>query len=140
MLLNRHFYFLILSVFFIGIIFSWQTPGNSVSAMVKGEQSSNPYAVVKNYWKRMDYRQFDLASELLSEKANKEHVYLEKVLTDNPFLSIQRVDCETGLNQDEMIVTVLYGSTIDQKQQINYLFKFKYSEGRWLISSLTPIF
>ena len=140
MLFNRHFYFLILSVFFIGIIFWWQTPENAVSAMVKGDQSSNPYTVVGNYWKRMDYRQFDLALEMMSENAKNEHVYLEEILTANPFLSIQSVICDTELKQNEMIVKIIFGSAIDEKKQANYAFKLERIDGDWLISSIKPLF
>jgi len=138
-MLNRHFYFLILSVFFIGIIFWWQTPESSISAMVEGKQNSHPLAVVKDYWKRMDYRQFDLASTLVTETAKKEHAYLEKVLTENPFLSIQRITCEAGSNQNEVPVKILFGSAIDEGKQINYLFELELREGRWLITSITSL-
>jgi hypothetical protein len=139
MFLNRHFFVIVFSVLFIGIILWWQNPETAALAMSRGEYNSNSYNVIKNYWKRLDYRQFELASEMITQNARKDHADLENLLTQNSLLSIQKVGIELTSKENEFLVKATLGSVIDQKQEINYLVNVEQTEKGWLITSISCI-
>jgi len=135
MLFNRHFTIIVLSILFIGVVFWWQKPDTTVSAMAGGEYSSNSYIVVKNYFKKMDYRQFDLAAGMTTVNSEQETADLKKMLNDNPFLSIQKI---TVMNTDEntFIAEIVLGSSIDEQQTVSYQIDVISTENGWLINSI----
>lgn len=139
MLFNRHFFIIVFSIFLIGIIFWWQSPDTAISAMAKGEYIANPYNTVKNYWKRLDYRQFDLAFEMTSDTARADHINLVKLLTENSLLSIQKVEIEMGNEPNLFVVKTSYGSIINPKKEINYLINLEKAQEGWLITSINVI-
>lgn len=139
MFLNRHLVILLFSVLFIGVIFWWEEPETAVSAMARGEYTSNPYSIVKNYWKRLDYRQFDLALEMTDESARKDHAKIQQMLTENPFLSIQKTNIQVTSEKDTFLVENTLGSSIDQRKEINYVVKVEQTSGGWRISSLKTV-
>ncbi len=138
MLLNRHFFIMAFSIFFIGVIFWWQNPVASVSAMAGGESYTDPYVMVKTYCKRLDYRQFDLAREMVAPTALPEHRMLEKELKETPFLSIQKVDINNA-HKDKLWLKLTTGSVIDQRKEVNYVISFGQSERGLLITSIKII-
>ncbi|HHV64742.1 MAG TPA: hypothetical protein GXX46_06700 [Peptococcaceae bacterium] len=139
MLFNRHLIIFAFSVLFLGIIFWWQKPEVTVSAMARGEYISNPYSIVKNYWKRMDYRQLDLASGMTALEAQAEHATLANLFKTNPFLSIQKTTIETTPTENTFLVKLILGSVIDEKKETNYLVKVEPINGEWLITSIKSV-
>ncbi len=138
MLLSRHFVIMVVSVVCIGAVFWWQRPDTAVSAMAGGQYSSNSYSVVKNYFKRMDYRQFDLTEKMTAATAKEESAALQKQLEDNPFLSIQSVDIK-NINNNTFLVKIYLGSAIDEKRQITYEVKVISNEEGYLITNIRVI-
>jgi len=136
MLFNRHLFIIMFSVFFIGVIFWWQKPAATVSAMAGGEYYANPYSLVNTYWKRLDYRQFNLAEDMIAGSASQEHNRLQKKLTDNPLLSIQKVEIHNTLEKNILAVKITIGSVIDKKEEINYLISAGQSDRGLIITSL----
>ena len=122
MLFNRHFFIIVFSVLFIGMIFWWQKPEAAASAMSRGEYTFNSYSLVKNYWKRLDYRQFELASEMTTLKA-----------------SIQKVSIELTTKKNIFLAKITLGSVIDKKQENDYLVNVEQTEKGWLITSINCI-
>lgn len=139
MLFNRHFFIIGFSVLFIGMIFWWQSPQTTVSAMAGGEYTSSPYSIVKNYWEKMDYRQFELALEMTALPAGEDHTAIEKLLTNNPFLSIQKTNIEGTPEENTFLVKITLGSVMDQKQEVDYLVRVERAQKGWLITSLKAI-
>jgi hypothetical protein len=139
MLFNRRFFIIVFSVLFIGMIFWWQKPEAAASAMSRGEYTFNSYSLVKNYWKRLDYRQFELASEMTTLKARRDHVDLEKLLTEKPLLSIQKVSIELTTKKNIFLAKITLGSVIDKKQENDYLVNVEQTEKGWLITSINCI-
>lgn len=136
MLFNRHLFVIVFSIFFIGVIVWWQNPSAAVSAMASGDYSSNPYSTVKNYWKRLDYRQFDLALEMIGESAKNDHAALQRQLSANPFLSIQKLEiADTPLEHTFEVKTVM-GSVIDPKTESTYIVNVDHSDKGWVIASI----
>lgn len=138
-MLNRHFFILTFCVVFIGILFWWQTPAATVTAMAKGESIAKPYNIVKNYWNKLDYRQFHLAEELTAKGAQGDHASMEKIFTENPLLSLQKIDIELTPEHNTFLVKTSYGSLITHKQECNYAVKVDLIEGKYLISSIKTI-
>ncbi|RJE46739.1 MULTISPECIES: hypothetical protein [unclassified Dehalobacter] len=120
MLLNRHFFILVCSIFFIGIIVWWQNPDTAVSAMANGQSYANPNAVIEEYWEKLDYRQFDLASALASGQAEATNSILQQMFRDNPFLSVQNVEIQNTSAQNSYFVEITTGSSIDQRKVLAY--------------------
>jgi len=120
MLLNRHFFILVCSIFFIGVIVWWQNPDTAVSAMANGQSYANPNAVIEEYWEKLDYRQFDLASALISRQAEATNSILQQMFRDNPFLSVQNVEIQNTSAQNSYFVEITTGSSIDQRKVLAY--------------------
>jgi hypothetical protein len=120
MLLNRHFFILVCSIFFIGVIVWWQNPDTAVSAMANGQSYANPKAVIEEYWEKLDYRQFDLASALTSRQAEATNNILQQMFQDNPFLSVQNVEIQNTSAQNSYFVEITTGSSIDQRKVLTY--------------------
>lgn len=139
MLFNRHFIIIVFSISFIGMIFWWQKPDTAVSAMARAEYNSNPYSIVKNYWKRLDYRQFELALEMTEVKASRDHAKIERLLTENPLLSIQKTIIQVTPEENTFMVKTTFGSLVNEKQEINYLVRVEQTKKGWLISSIEAI-
>jgi len=139
MLFNRHFFIICFSVFLIGVIFWWQKPVGAVSAMSGGEVRTNPYHTVKNYWKRLDYRQFDFAREMVAATAILEHQQLEKILQDNPLLSIQKVDINNTQDNSIFNVKITSGSVIDTQKEVLYQIGVGQSDQKFMITSIQEI-
>lgn len=140
MLYSRNLIFIILSLMFIGAIVWWQNPQTAISAMAHGNYSPNSYSTVKNYFKYMDLRQFDLAQDLIADEARNEHKEIEAKLSGNPFLSIQKVQINNIPEEENLFyVQVFYGSVVEGKQVINYRIKVGSTEKGRVITSMTVI-
>jgi hypothetical protein len=107
--------------------------------MARGEYISNPYSVVKNYWKRMDYRQLDLASGMTALEAKDNHAIMAKLLTENPFLSIQKTVIENTSDENTFLVKLVLGSVIDEKQELDFVVRLEAINGEWLITSMKTV-
>jgi len=136
MLFNRYFFIFVFSILFLGVVFWWQSPGTAVSAMATGENKSDSYGVVKTFFQRIDYRQFDLADNLTTLAAKKDIADLEKRLRENPFLSIQRIYIEQGGAANSYIVTLSLGSSIDEKQTVQYAVQVQPTEKGMCLTSV----
>ncbi|NLI93646.1 MAG: hypothetical protein GX434_16075 [Peptococcaceae bacterium] len=139
MLMNRHFFMILFSIFFIGIIFWWQKPVAAVSAMAGMNDYADPYQVVKNYWTKMDYRQFDLTREMVTDSALEQHYKIQKVLMDHPLLSIRNVEIEATMQNNTLLARVTSGSVIDQKNEASYLMSVGKSSQGFRITSIKTI-
>lgn len=139
MLFSRHLTIIVFSVFFIGAIIWWQEPETAVSAMARGEYNTNPYSIVKNYWQRMDHRQFELALEMTGPEARNDHLAIQEQLSANPFLSIQKINIELTSEQNMFLVETTLGSSIDEKKRIAYLVLVEQAPGGWKITSLKSV-
>ncbi|RNC29734.1 MAG: hypothetical protein AWM53_00351 [Candidatus Dichloromethanomonas elyunquensis] len=139
MLMNRHFFIILFSIFFIGVIFWWQKPVTAVSAMAGADYHGDPYQMIKSYWRRMDYRQFNLTREMISDTALERHYQIQKNLTDNPLLSIRNVDIEATMEKNTLLARVTSGSVIDPKTEVSYLMHVGESPQGFLITSIKTI-
>jgi hypothetical protein len=139
MLMNRHFFVVIFSIFFIGVIFWWQKPVTAVSAMAGAGYQTDPYQIVKSYWTKMDYRQFDLSRKMVAATALAQHDQLQKELTDNPFLSIQKVVIENAPAGNACLAKVTTGSAIDPQKEVDYLMNVGKTANGTLITSIQAI-
>jgi hypothetical protein len=135
MFLNRHLYILLLSIAFIGIVVWSQRPANVVTAMAGGDCSHNSCDIVKQYFQRMDYRQFDSARKMLAQNAPEDVRQLEKTLADNPFLSIQKIEIQPA-DDGSLFVKITYGSAIDPRETVNYRVEVSQADSGLLITSL----
>lgn len=139
MLFNRHFIIMSLSIFLIGVIFWWQNPSVTITAMSQSDYSWNSYTAVKSYWKRMDNRQYDLARALVTEEAIDGHNAIQDKLKESPLLSIQKVEIENTQEADTYICNVRLGSVIDDREEGTYLINVQTSDKGWFITSLKAI-
>jgi len=138
MLLNRHFFILVCSVFFIGVIVWWQNPNTAVSAIANGQSYANPKAVIEDYWEKLDYRQFDLASALASGQAEATNSILQQMFQDNPFLSVQNVEIQNTSAQNSYLVEITTGSSIDQRKVLTYQIIVEQQDDGLKIVEMSP--
>lgn len=136
MLFKRNTVIIMVSILFIAIIIWWQKPGTAVSAMAGGNYQNSSYGVVKNYWEKMDCRQFNIASGMIASTARSEHSLLEKQLANDPFLSVQKVEIDNGPENNTFYATVHLGSVIDQKTEAEYFFQVDSGPQGLFISSM----
>lgn len=134
---SRHFTIMALCLIFIALLFWWQQPEKAVSAMANTSYSVDAYSLVKNYFNKIDYRQFDLAADMIAPSARKESLELERTLKHNPFLSIQTIDVKR-LNEEEFLVSLVLGTTRKEKRFLNYELMVSRTEEGYLITSLKP--
>lgn len=139
MLFNRHLVIIMFSVLFIGVVFWWQNPSVAITAMSKSDYAWNSYTAVKNYWKRIDDRQFDLAKGLVAQQAIEEHNAIQNRLKENPLLRIQKVEIESALEAHTYSCKVTIGSIIDSRQEHTYLTNVDKSDKGWVITSIKII-
>lgn len=139
MLYSRNLFFIIISMLFIGAIVWWQNPQTAVSAMANSNYSQNSYSTVKNYFKYLDLRQFDMAQGLIADNITSEHMDIESELSNNPFLSIQKVQIDQISEENSFNVRVFYGSVVEGKKVINYRINVDFTERGWVITSLSVI-
>ena len=138
MILNRHFCIMVLSAIFIVTVIWWQQPVNVVTAMAAGGYVDDSHQLVKQSFQKMDYRQFDLAKDFMTEDAQKEISILEQRLKNNPFLSMRRIEIQ-NINPGTFLVKTIWGSSIDPQEEANYLVEVDYADIGLIITSIKAI-
>lgn len=139
MFFNRHFFIMIFSLFFMGAIVWWQAPNTAVSAFSETDFASNPYTIVKSFWKMVDLRQFDLAEALVEDKNNTEIKRLKQILNDNPLLSLQKMEIIQNDEYNNFLVNLTWDSVISEKKEMRYFLQLRKSKNGWIIHSIQSL-
>ncbi|HZK56203.1 MAG TPA: hypothetical protein VFC84_18765 [Desulfosporosinus sp.] len=142
---SRFVWFLGLSLFCLVSIIALKTPQTVVSALADPHYGDSPQQTIQHFWKLMDVRQTDLASELLmtpeSSLEQNEFKTWETKLNTDPLLSLQKLEfmnSDAALSQG-VVVRVYWTSPIEDVQYVTFSMNLKQLEKGWRIERIKKI-
>jgi hypothetical protein len=141
---SRYVWVLGLSLFCLFTIITFKTPQAVISALADSHYGNSPRSTVQHFWKLMDLRQTDLASDLLSLPAgssdeNELKVWVTR-LNKDPLLSLQKLefmnsDSSSTISQT-VVVRVFWTSPLQTAENEIFSMSLKQTEKGWLIQRI----
>lgn len=139
---SRYVWFLGLSLFCLITIITFKTPQTVISALADPHYGDSPQKTIQHFWQLMDFRQTDLARDLLiipeGSLDQKEFREWETRLNKDPLLSLQKLEfmnSDSAISQG-VVVRVFWTSPIEDVQYVTFSINLKQSEKGWRIERI----
>jgi len=143
MLYSRHLWTMGIAILCLLGIILWETPQVVWTALADPQYATSPRTSVQRYWDMLDARQIDLARDLVDTGEEnfepEEFRTWEKMLKDDPYLTINKVEfLDTG-NPQNIVVRVSWKSLSNSFESASYSFQLVETEQGWRIHQIRRI-
>lgn len=139
---SRHVWLLGISLLCLVTIIALKTPQAVISTLADPQYGSSPRTTIQQFWKLMDMRQTNLASDLvtLQEGSADESEFKAwvSILNNDPMLSLQNVEFMNSTldGSQAVIVRVSWTSSIQKVQQVMFSMNLTQTEKGWRIGGI----
>lgn len=142
---SRHVWLLGISLFCMVTLVVLKTPQAVISTLADPQYGSSPRTTIQQFWKLMDLRQSNLASDLVvleqgSEDENEFKAWVS-ILKKDPMLSLQKVEFMNSNfdGSQAIIVRVSWISSVQKVQHAMFSMSLMQTENGWRIQGFKQI-
>ncbi|SHH88745.1 hypothetical protein [Desulfosporosinus lacus] len=142
---SRYVWLIGISLLCLITIVILKTPQAVISTLADPQYGNSQRTTIQQFWKYMDFRQIDLARDLLSlpkgSADESEFKVWEILMNKDPMLSLQKVEF---MNPDldgsqDIIVRVSWTSSLEKVQQATFSMSLAKTEKGWQIQGIKRI-
>lgn len=139
---SRHVWLLGISLFCLVTLVVFKTPQAVISTLADPQYGSSPQSTIQQFWKLMDLRQTNLASDLVNlEQGSADESEFESwvsILNNDPMLSLQKVEfMNSDLEGSQgIIVRVSWTSSVQKVKPVVFSMSLTPSANGWRIQEI----
>ncbi|MEL1135851.1 hypothetical protein AAC978_11760 [Desulfitobacterium sp. THU1] len=127
----------------IGIV-SWKSPQAVMVALTEPQYADSPRVAVQRFWGYLDTRQLELAEQLVLAKdlnpfGQQEVELWKKQVTNNPLISLKKLEFANSLDPNIVMVSVEWSSPVKDKILETYLMETRSTAEGWKIIQIQKV-
>lgn len=127
----------------LGIV-AWKSPQTVMVALTQPEYAESPRAAIQRFWGYLDTRQLELAEQLLLTKelnplGQKEFELWKGQVTNNPLISLKKMELADSPQPNILMVNVEWSSPIKEKIVDTYVMETKSTSEGWKIIQIQRV-
>ncbi|MGE4273199.1 MAG: hypothetical protein AB7E31_10060 [Desulfitobacterium sp.] len=127
----------------IGIV-SWKSPQAVMVALTEPQYADSPRVAVQRFWGYLDTRQLELAERLVLAKdlnpfGQQEVELWKKQVTNNPLISLKKLEFANSLDPNIIMVSVEWSSSVKDRILETYLMETRSTAEGWKIIRIQKV-
>ena len=141
---SRYVWLIGISLICLFTIVFLKTPQTVISTLADPQNGNSPRSTIQHFWNLMDFRQTNLAQELLDVPAGSsdegEFRAWETKLNKDPLLSLQKVEfMNLDSSNRQAIVRISWTSPLNEVQSAVFSISLELTDRGWRITSLKRV-